>query len=110
MNDWKGGMAMFRRGRFVALALCACMLLTMLISSAYIAHETAHPHACCGEDCPICQFIEQVEASLKGFSLILLALFALAIATVARQRRVCFEDDAPAVLPTLVAEKIRLND
>ncbi len=101
---------MTHRRRFIAMALCAAMLLVMLISSAYIAHETAHPHACCGEGCPVCQFIEQVEASLKGLSLILVALLVFGFTSVARRERFAFAAAVPAGLTTPVAQKIRLND
>lgn len=101
---------MTQRRQIIAMALCAAMLLVMLISSAYIAHETAHPHTCCGEGCPVCQFIEQVEASLKGLSLILVALLALGFTPVARRERFAFAAAVPAGFTTPVAQKIRLND
>ncbi len=101
---------MSRRGSGIALALCVAVLLSVFVSSAFIAHEAAHPHDCCGEDCPICQFIAQVEQVLRGFGMILLAglLMSFALA-VDRNRPGLTGMDLPA-LGTLVSRKIRLND
>ena len=101
---------MSKRRHVIAMALCIAMMLSVFVSSAYIAHEAAHPHECSGEDCPVCQFIEQVEQVRRGFGLILLALLLICFALAVRRHRRAF---APADLPasgTLVSRKIRLNN
>ena len=65
---------MSKRRHAIAMALCIVMMLSMFVSSAYIAHEAAHHHVCSGDNCPVCQFIAQVEQVRRGFGMILLAL------------------------------------
>ena len=40
----------------IAMALCIVMMLSMFVSSAYIAHEAAHHHECSGDNCPVIPF------------------------------------------------------
>ena len=101
---------MKNRRHVIAVAVCAVMLLSVIVSSAYIVHEAAHHHQCTGEDCPICQFIAQVEQVRRGFGMALLALLLICFALALRR-----EAHAPAaadipVLCTLVGRKVRLND
>ena len=102
---------MNKRRHVIAAIICAAMLLSIFVSSAYIVHEAAHHHDCTGEDCPICQFIAQIEQIRRGFGMALLALllicFALAVGHEWRTRAT--SEGAPA-LCTLVGRKIRLND
>ena len=101
---------MSRRSHVIAAALCAVMLLSLFVSSAYIVHETAHPHACVGDDCPVCRFIAQVEQFCRGFGMALLALLTVCLALAVRQ---VWRATATVFVPALctpVGRKIRLND
>ena len=102
---------MNKRRHVIAAIICAVMLLSIFVSSAYIVHEAAHHHDCIGEDCPICRFIAQIEQLRRGFGMALLALlllcFALAVGREWRTRAMAAH--VPA-LCTLVGRKIRLND
>jgi len=73
--------------------------------------ETAHHHECVGENCPICQFIAQIERLRRGFGIALLALLLICLAlTVGHEWRArAMTENVPA-LCTLVGRKIRLND
>lgn len=101
---------MRQRGHLIAAVVCVAMLLTLFVSSAYLAHESAHHHDCAGEDCPVCRFIAQVEQVRRGFGMALLALllvcFALALR---REARVPAAAYVPA-FRALVGRKVRLND
>ncbi len=102
---------MNKRRHVISTIICVVMLLSIFVSSAYIVHETAHHHECTGKDCPICQFIAQIEQLRRGFGMALLALllicFALAVGH--KWRKQAMAADVPA-LCTLVGRKIRLND
>lgn len=101
---------MYQRRRGIALALCVVLALCAFVSSAFIVHEAAHPHACTGEDCPICQFIVQIEQLRRSFGLLLVALLATGLALSAgRGRRVRATACAP-VPCTPVGRRVRLND
>jgi len=99
-----------RRQVFVAI-VCAVVVLSMLVSSAYIAREAACPHWCVGEDCPVCRFIAQVEQLCRGYGLALMALLALCLGFSA-----CSHVSGQAAAETVparctpVGRKIRLND
>ena len=102
---------MNRRRHMIAMIFCVVMLLSIFVSSAYIVHEMAHHHDCTGEECPICQFISQIEQLRRGFGMALLALllicFALAVDHEWHTRATA--EDVPA-LCTLVGRKVRLNN
>ena len=102
---------MNRRRHWVAALICAVMVLSVFVSSAYIVHNAAHPHVCTGEDCPICQFIAQIEQLRRHFGVALLALLLICFALAMRRewRARAMAADVPA-LCTLVGRKIRLND
>ena len=101
---------MNKRRSVIAVALCAFMLLSMIASSAYIMHETLHHHDCTGKDCPVCQFIAQIEQLRRGFGTALPALLLVCLALAAsRVWRAGAGENVPA-LCTLVGRKIRLND
>ena len=101
---------MKQRRNMIAVALCIAVVLAMFVSSAYIAHEMSNPHRCTGEDCPICQFIAQLEQTRRGFGLVLLALLLLACFLTARRFPTHLEVDRLPVFSTLVIRKIQLND
>ena len=102
---------MNRRRHVFAAIICAVMLLSIFVSSAYIVRETAHHHECVGENCPICQFIAQIEQLRRGFGMALLALLLICLAlTVGREWRARATADHVPALCTLVGRKIRLNN
>ena len=101
---------MSKRRHMIAMALCVAMLLSLFVSSAYIVHETAHHHDCTGENCPICQFIAQVEQVRRGFGMILLALLLICFALAVRRDACAIASANWPASGTLVSRKIRLND
>lgn len=101
---------MTRHYHRILAAVAVVLLLCVLASSALLAREAAHPHACAGNDCPICQFIERAEQLRRALGTALVALLLASFAlSVARNWRDLAEAAAP-VLNTLVDRKIRLND
>lgn len=101
---------MLQRRRVIAGALFVLMLLSMFVSSAYIAHEAVRHHECCGENCPVCQFIAQVEQARRGFGMILLALLLICFALAVRRDWRAFTSENLPASGTLVSRKIRLNN
>ena len=94
----------------IAMAMCAAMLLSMFVSSAYLAHEAAHHHDCSGEGCPVCEFIAQIVELRRDLGMMLLSLLLVClILAVRRAWREQFGTIAP-ILATLVSRKIRLNN
>ena len=88
----------------------AAILLSMFVSSAYLAHEAVYHHNCSGEDCPVCEFIAQIVELRRSLGMMLLALLLVCISLAVR--RAWREQDGMAmpVLGTLVSRKIRLNN
>lgn len=98
------------RRRVFAAVICAVMLLSVFVSSAYVVREAVQHHECTGEDCPICRFIAQVEQVRRGFGMALLALLLICLALGARRES---HAPKPMELPafcTLVGRKVRLNN
>ena len=101
---------MQKRRHMIALIICAAMLLSIFVSSAYVVHEAAHHHDCTGRDCPVCQFIARIEQLRRNMGAALMALPLIWLALAA-----CLEGFARAsgnvpALCTLVGRKIRPND
>ena len=105
----KGERAVKDGRRFVALALCAAVLFALCGSSAFVAHEAAHPHDCEGADCPVCALIAQVNAIRRGLGAALLAAIALAAISYHSENTMSNGRVAPAPA-TLIDLKTRLND
>ena len=102
---------MLKHRHTIAVIICAVMLLSIFVSSAYIVHEAVHHHDCAGEDCPICQFIAQIEQLRQGFGMALLALLLLCFALASgREWRMRAIAEAVPANRTLVGRKTRLND
>ena len=101
---------MLKRRHMIAVIICAAMLLSIFVSSAYVVHEAAHHHQCTGEDCPICRFIARVEQLRRGFGLALMALLSVCFALTSCHERPAWAAEDTPVLCTLVGRKIRLND
>ncbi len=100
---------MFKRRRVLAVLICAFVALSMLASSACIAHEAIHPHACTGEGCPVCQFIAHLEQVRRVFGAALLALLLVCISLAAGRTWRAAPAMAVPALATPVGRKIRLN-
>lgn len=94
----------------IAAALCVAMLLSLFVSSAYIVHEAAHPHACVGDHCPVCQFIAQIERVFRGFGMVLPALLSACLVLFARREGRAVTAACVPALCTPVGRNIRLND
>ena len=102
---------MKHRRHVIAAIICVAIALCLFVSSAYLVHETAHRHACSGENCPICQFIAQVEQLRRGFSMALLALLVICFSlAVGHPRHAGATAEDRYALCTLVGRNIRLND
>ncbi len=98
-----------RRQAFAAL-ICIFMALSMFASSACIAREALHPHACTGEDCPVCQFIAHLEQVRRGFGMVLLTLLLFCFALAVRRDVGALPFANLPASGTLVSRKIRLNN
>ena len=105
-----GGFALWRRRRVIAAIICCAVALSMLFSSAYLAHEAAYHHDCTGEHCPVCRFIAQIEQVWRSFGMALLALLVIRIAFAAGRAVGTTATMGEPALCTLVGRKIRLND
>ena len=100
---------MSRRRQVLAVLICAFVALSMLASSACIAREAIHPHACTGEDCPVCQFIAHLEQVRRDFGAVLLALLLICTSLAVGRAWRAVPLMAVTALATPVGRKIRLN-
>ena len=94
----------------IAMVMCAAILLSMFVSSAYLAHEAVYHHNCSGEDCPVCEFIAQIVELRRSLGMMLLALLLVCISLAVRRAWREQYGMAMPVLGTLVSRKIRLNN
>lgn len=96
------------RKRLTALLLCIGLLLTLVVSSAFILLEAGH--ACCGETCEICESIAKTAALLRSVArFAFLLLFAVCLLPLFRALCALKAARQPA-FGTLVCWKIRLDD
>lgn len=110
MTTFGGNGLRGRRRAFIALT-CAVVVLSILVSSAFIAREAVCHHRCVGEDCPVCRFIAQIEQLRRGFGLTLMALTAICFGLLACGH--VFGRAAAEAVParyTPVGRKTRMND
>ncbi len=98
---------MLNRKRIGAFLLCAGMILTFLLSVAFIIHEADHD--CSGEDCQVCRTISANINLLRLLGWAVLLLVALMFLHGNRAARRMFRF-LPYVCGTLVSLKIRMND
>ena len=97
---------MTSRSRFIALALCACLLLALSASFLLVLHEAGHD--CSGENCPVCRLVSSCIRSLRSLALSLLLAFFLPSLTQAGAFR---QEPGPLCAPaTPVQWKVRMND
>lgn len=98
------------RKQVLAALACVLMLLCVLVSLSFLAHEAAHPHMCIGEDCAVCRFIASVGRSLRGFGAGLLWLVLSWLALNIKIARP-FHGGVPFhALDTPIARMVRMND
>ena len=93
--------------RGIAAIVCITLILGVLFSAFYIAHE--YEHDCTGEDCPICQYIAECEAFVNQISTGIVFLFT-AIAIVSLAIKLIEELSEVFSYDTLVSQKVRLNN
>ncbi len=91
----------------ISLFLCAVLIIGMLFSSFFIAVE--HGHRCHGEDCPICQMVAVCENILDNVSTGLF-IYAAVLFTVLFISNTNLLSTCNLKTPTLVSQKVRLND
>lgn len=91
----------------ISLFLCAMLLFGMLFSSFFIASE--YNHHCQGDECPICQTVAICESFLDnttaGLSISAMAVLAVLFAVYQY-----LLNNNHLVIPTLVSQKVRLNN
>lgn len=91
----------------VAVIVGAMLFLGVFLSNLYVAEEFVHD--CIGEECPICETIDECEAFVNRIStgLILVAVALLAVVSVLKTIEIATEE---VFFETLVSEKVRLNN
>ncbi|MBQ9197613.1 MAG: hypothetical protein IJ157_10295 [Clostridia bacterium] len=94
--------------RAAALTVCIGMILVMFFSSVYIAHVAGH--ICTGEECEICQRVQDTVAMLHGFAMLGVLLFLLFALPLLRHAFHVARGLFPRPCRTLVSWKVRLND
>ena len=89
-----------------AAVLALALLLVVLLSSVYIAVESGH--ACHGEDCPICEHIEECRNILRQVSEVITgcAVCIIAVLTFVSVRYILPEF---LIYTTPVTSGVRLN-
>ena len=99
---------MTQRKRIYALLLCAGLILSLIVSSAYVVLAMGHP--CDGKCCKICENVAKTEALLRSFALFASVLgLAFAALYIPRAFRALFASVRSAE-GTLVCWKVRLNN
>ena len=97
---------MSARRRVYAGLLCLAMVLALLSFAAFMAHEAGHD--CVGEHCPICHMIAMhsgLDRLLTLAAFVGLLLYCLNSSRAIRPQYT----GAPALVPTLISLKIRLD-
>lgn len=93
--------------RKVAALVGLFMVLTLLLSAAFIAKEAGHD--CSGEDCPVCAVIAQCENTIRRIgSGLIPVIAAVAVMLTVLQLPVLYTSMAQAFTP--VSQKVRMNN
>lgn len=94
--------------RVLALIMSIGLILSLLVSSAYIVANVDHD--CIGHDCNICEHIAIVRTLMGSFAL--LSVFMLLLFTLEAHRGRYFRNNKCIFsgTETLVALKVRLNN
>lgn len=91
----------------IAVLLGLFVVLSLLLSAAFISRESAHK--CTGEDCPVCATIAQCENTIRRIGSGLIPVITAAVAAIcALQVLIIRISMAPALTP--VSRKVRLNN
>ncbi len=91
----------------IAALLGLLVVLSLLLSAAFIAREAGHK--CTGEDCPICAVVAQCENTIRRIGSGLIPILIAAVAAVsALQAPGIYISMATARTP--VSRKVRLNN
>jgi len=99
---------MQHRKRMTALLLCAGLVLSLVVSSAFIVCVSGH--ACSGKRCRTCELVAEKMALLSSFVLLGIAGQVLFMTLPARRPGWVRNADAHEICRTLVGWKVRLND
>ena len=96
-----------KAAKYLAVLLCVLMISVMLLSALYVISEANHD--CCGDCCPICSQIDQCNAVLRsageGTAVLTMAILLVVIVS-----ELFVLADRNVFLPTLITQKIRLNN
>ncbi len=96
-----------KAAKHIAVLLSVLMISVMLLSALYVISETNHD--CCGDCCPICAQIDQCNAVLRSAGEGTAALtMAILLAVIVSELFIMA--DRNVFLPTLITQKIRLNN
>ncbi len=94
-------------GKITAIFLILVVILFLLVSTYFIAHEA--DHECTGEDCPVCALIQMSENSLRQLgSGTPAAAVASSLCVLLLVMQFCTGDSI--TFPTPVSRKTRLNN
>ncbi len=91
----------------ISLFLCAVLVIGMLFSSFFISAEQGHH--CHGQDCPICEMVAVCESILDNVGAGMF-IYAVAILTALFITATALLPTRNLRVPTLVSQKVRLND
>ena len=101
------GYEILRSKRIVVGIMGIMLLVVVLFSTFYIAHEAAHE--CTGDDCPICVCIAQCENILRQVGGGMVSRIAIALPAIFLFPLVCLYLFF-TTQETLVSRKVRLNN
>lgn len=82
IRNFKGGIAVTKRNRIIALALAAVVLFVMAFSLFVVAAEAGHH--CHREDCPICELVVVCENNIRLMSSVLIFVLLIIALTLMR--------------------------
>ncbi len=91
----------------ISLFLGAMLIFCMLFSSFFIAVE--HDHHCLDENCPICEMVAICESIIDNVGSGLF-IYAVTLFTALCICSICLFTVCNLKAPTLVSQKIRLNN
>ncbi len=96
-----------KTAKHLAVLLSVLMISVMLFSAFYVVSEANHD--CCGDCCPVCAQIDQCNAVLRSAGEGTAALSMTILLTLIVSELLIMADKN-VYLPTLITQKIRLNN
>ena len=96
-----------RNVKWIAVFISLILFFGVMLSSSYIAKEMDHD--CIGEDCPICEQMEECSLVLEKAGAACGLALAFVILTICL-RAVARPVLTPVLLPTPFSWKVRLNN